>query len=762
MKFGLGQPVRRREDQRLLRGQGRFIDDIVLPGQSHAALLRSPVAHGRIARLDATAARTAPGVLAVWTAAEIAGRLAPLGNELPLDPAPAPVVMPHLAEGTVRYVGQPVAFVVAETRADAEEAAEAIEMEIDELAPVVDPEAALEPGAPGLHGEAPGNLAYRWEMGNRPATEALFATAARVVSTQVLNQRIVVAPMEPRAINIRHDPETARWEGWVGCQGAHGMRAKIARALGVEPGRVRVHVPDVGGGFGMKLMGHPEYGLCALAAQDLGRPVKWVGDRSESFLSDAQGRDMRGTVEGAFDAGGICLAMRMRTVSGLGAYFSTFGAGIHTVFSAGLLGGMYRVQAMHAEVRGAFTNTTPTDAYRGAGRPETIHATERLMEAAAREFGVDPAEFRRRNLLTPDRVPHRTPGGLTFDSLDPHRVMADALARADYAGFATRAAGVAARGRHAGIGLAYYMERTGGQPLEHTRFRLTPDGRLAIWIGTQDTGQGHETAWAQVAHEKLGLDIEAIEVMAGDSDALPAGGGTGGSRSLIMASRVLLRASDDMIARGRRLAAERLEAAESDIEFSAAEGGVFRVAGTDRAVRLAKLAEGPGEIIAKGSVGDSTSTFPNGCHIAEVEIDGETGAARITRYTIADDFGRIINPELAAGQVYGGVVQGIGQIMGEAAAWDPESGQPLAASFMDYRMPRAGDVPRFDLRFVEVPAAANPLGVKGCGESGAVGGIPATALAMRDALIRAGAKPIEAPFTPLRVWEALQRARRAS
>jgi carbon-monoxide dehydrogenase large subunit len=540
------------------------------------------------------------------------------------------------------------------------------------------------------------------------------------------------------------------------------MRAKITRALGVDAGRVRVHVPDVGGGFGMKLMGHPEYGLCALAAQELGRPVKWIGDRSESFLSDAQGRDMRGTVEGAFDAEGICLAMRMRTVSGLGAYFSTFGAGIHTVFSAGLLGGMYRVQAMHAEVRGAFTNTTPTDAYRGAGRPETIHATERLMEAAAREFGIDRAEFRRRNLLTPDKVPHKTPGGLTFDSLDTHRVMADALERADYAGFADRAAEAAARGRHAGIGVAYYMERTGGQPLERTRMRLAPDGRLAIWIGTQDTGQGHDTAWAQIAHEQLGLDFDRIDLMAGDSDALPGGGGTGGSRSLIMASRVLLRASDDMIAQGRKLAADRLEAAEGDIEFSAAEGGVFRIAGTDRTVRLAELAEAPGEIVAHGGVDDTASTFPNGCHVVEVEIDGDTGEARITRYTITDDFGRIINPELAAGQVYGGVVQGIGQIIGEAAAWDPETGQPLAASFMDYRMPRASDLPRFDLRFVEVPAATNPLGVKGCGESGSVGSIPATALAMRDALIRAGAEPIEAPFSPVRVWEALQGGQRAN
>jgi carbon-monoxide dehydrogenase large subunit len=358
----------------------------------------------------------------------------------------------------------------------------------------------------------------------------------------------------------------------------------------VAPDRVRIHVPDVGGGFGMKLMAHPEYGLCALAAKDLGRPVKWIGDRSESFLSDTQGRDMRARIEGAFDAGGHCLAMRMQVVSNLGAFVSTAGAGVHTTFSAPLLGGMYRVPAIHAETRGVFTNTTPTDAYRGAGRPEVIHATERLMDKAAQEFGIDQAAFRRLNLLTPAEVPYRAPGGLVFDSLDPGQVMDLALERADHAGFAARAAAAAGRGRVAGVGVAYYMERTGGAPLERTRMQLSPDGGLQIWIGTQDTGQGHETAWAQVAHEKLGLDLDRITVMAGDSDALPAGGGTGGSRSLIMASRVILLGSDHMIDQGRALAAERLEAAPADIEFSTGEGG--RV--PDRRDRPQRDPDGPG------------------------------------------------------------------------------------------------------------------------------------------------------------------------
>jgi carbon-monoxide dehydrogenase large subunit len=758
MKFGIGQPVRRREDTRLLAGAGQFVDDITLPGQALAALLRSPVAHGRITRLDAGAAREMPGVLAVWTHAETAGRLNPLGSDLPLEPAPAPVTMPHLADDRVRFVGQPIAFVVVESREAALDAVEAIELEIDDLPPVTDPEAAVAEGAPLLHEEAPGNVAYRWECGDREATEALFSEAARVVSTPFLNQRLVVASMEPRAINIRYDPETGRWEGWVGCQGAHGMRAMIARSLGVKKDLVRIHVPDVGGGFGMKLMNHPEYALCALAAHDLGRPVKWVGDRSESFLSDAQGRDLRGTVEGAFDAEGRCLAMRMRTLSGLGASYSSFGVGIHTNFSAPILGGMYAVRALHAEVRGVFTNTTPVDAYRGAGRPETIYATERLMDEAARAFSLDPVEIRRRNLVTPEMLPHRTPGGLTFDSLDPARVLDLALERADHAGFEDRACAARAEGRHRGIGVAYYMERTGGPPVELTRFRVTPDGRLRLWTGTQATGQGHETAWAQIAHEQLGVDFDRIEVLQGDSDALPVGGGTGGSRSLVMASRVILGAADEMIAKGRRLAAEHLEAAEGDIEFAPELGGTFRIAGTDRKTTFAELAEGPGEITSEGRVDDSQATFPNGCHVAEVEIDGETGHLRLLRYTIVDDFGRLVNPDLVAGQVHGGVAQGIGQVMGEEMRWDPDTGQPLIASFLDYRMPRASDLPMFDLQFVEVPATTNPLGVKGCGESGAVAGIPATALAVHDALRRAGTEPVETPFTPVRLWEALRRA----
>ena len=754
MKFGIGQGVARLEDDRLLRGAGRYASDVRLEGQLHAAVLRSPVAHGRLLRIDASAARALPAVRLVYTHEEIAGRLSELGNEFPFDPPPAPVTVPPLARDRVRFVGQPVAFVVAETREAAEEACEAIELDIEELPVVTDAEAALEEDAPQLHDAAPGNLAYDWSHGDAAEVARIFEHAPHVVRTRVVNQRLAVVPLEPRAIVIRHDPETERWEGWVGTQGSHGMRGRIAGALGVDPGRIRIHTPDVGGGFGMKLMTHPEYGLAALAAQETGRPVRWVGDRSESFLSDAQGRDLRGRVEGAFDREGRILALRSDTVSGLGAQYSSFGVAIHTVFSAPLLGGMYDVPAIHARVRGAFTNTTPMDAYRGAGRPEVIYATERLIEQAARELDIDGVELRRRNLLTPDRLPHATPGGFTFDSLDCHRVLDRALEAADHAGFEDRAAEAAMRGALAGIGVAYYMERTGGGPVEMTRIRLDPQGGAEIAIGTQSTGQGHATAWAQILHASLGIPFERIRLAEGDSDTLPAGGGTGGSRSAKMASRVILKAAEDIEAQGRTLAAARLEAAEADIEFSP-ETAAYRIAGTDRSVALAELVAEAGGLTGAGEVDGRESTFPNGCHVAEVEIDRETGRLTLTRYTIVDDFGRLINPALAAGQVHGGVAQGLGQVIGEQAVWDPETGQPLTGSFMDYAIPRAADLPAFDLAFEEVPAATNPLGVKGCGEAGSVAAIPAAALAVLDALHRAGVGPVETPHTPLRLWQAL-------
>jgi carbon-monoxide dehydrogenase large subunit len=766
MRFGLGQPVRRREDARFLTGRGRFVDDLGPPGALRAVVLRSPHAHARIRSADASAARAMSGVAAVWLGADVADRLAPLAGEFPLaqsDGRPAaPAALPHLARDRALWAGQPVAFVVAETAAQARDAAEAVAIDYAPLPPVTDPEAALSPGAPLLHPGAPGNLAYDWAVGDAAAVDAAFAGAAHVVRVRAVSQRVVVASLEPRAILATYDAATGRWEIEVGSQGVHAMRARIAAALKVAPDRLRVRTPDVGGGFGMKLMAHPEYGLAALAAADLGRPVAWTGDRADAMLGDAQGRDLTTDAEGAFDADGRILALRWSSVSNLGASYSSFGAGVHTAFSAPLTGGMYRVPVLFHRVRGAFTTTTPTDAYRGAGRPEMIYATERLMEAAAHAIGLDPVEIRRLNLVTPAELPYSTPGGMRFDSLDPLTNLDRATAAADRAGFPARRAEAEARGRLRGMGVAYYMERTGGGPVERAALTVTPDGRATARVGTQSTGQGHETVWAQVIHERLGVDFAAVAVEPGDSDALDAGGGTGGSRSLIMAGRVLILAAEEIVAKARRLAAVRLEAAEADIGFSAAEGGLFRVAGTDRAVRLATLAAEAGGIDGTGAVDDREATYPNGCHVAEVELDPETGGVAVAAYTIVDDFGRIANPLLAEGQVQGGVVQGLGQALMEGVRWDPSTGQPLTASLMDYALPRAADAPPLTASFNETaPTPTNPLGVKGCGEAGAVAATPALALAVHDALRSAGAAPVETPLTPDRLWRALASATRS-
>ncbi|MGM0584430.1 MAG: xanthine dehydrogenase family protein molybdopterin-binding subunit [Pseudomonadota bacterium] len=762
MKFGLGQPVRRREDVRFLKGEGQYVDDLTQPGDLAGFVVRSPVAHGRIASLDVSAAREAPGVRLVWTWADVKDRLNPLTNDAPVQQADgsdmAPATMPHLAEDAVRFVGQPVAFIVADTREQAEEAAELVEIDIDDLPCVVDARAALAPDAPQLHEGAPGNRAYAWSVGDRDRTEAAFAKAAKTVSVEVVNQRVVVASMEPRANRTEYDAAADRWLIWAGTQGSHNLRGKLSRQLGVEPERIRVRTPDVGGGFGMKLQAHPEDALIALAAQSLGKPVHWTADRGEAFLSDAQGRDLRTVAEGAFDENGRVLAMRMKSVSNLGAYYSTFGAAIHTAFSAPITGGMYDLPVFFHEVEGAFTNTTPTDAYRGAGRPEQIHVTEQLMEAAAVEFGMDRAEFRRLNLITPDQIPYTTHGECVFDSAEPARNLDDALKASDWAGFPARRAEAEKRGRLAGIALAYYFERTGGGPVERAFLDVTPEGKVRAAVGTQSTGQGHETAWAQVIREQLGVELEQVELMSGDSDLLEAGGGTGGSRSLIMASRVFIKAAEDVIEKAREGAAQKLEAAPADIEYSVEEGGRFRIKGTDRSCTLFEAVGELGGVRGEGGVDDRESTFPNGAHVAEVEVDPDTGEVTLTRYTIVDDFGTVLNPLLVEGQVHGGVVQGVGQVFGEAMAWDAETGQPLSGSFMDYRMPRAADFPDFGFQLNEIPAQTNPMGVKGCGEAGCVGGIPSAALAVQDALRSAGVARSGPPFTPLSVWQALHAA----
>ncbi|MCI4661139.1 MAG: xanthine dehydrogenase family protein molybdopterin-binding subunit [Neomegalonema sp.] len=767
-KFGIGARMARLEDDRLLRGQGRYVDDLTLPDQLIAYVFRSPFAHGRIRALDVNAAREAPGVVSVLTHDEAAFLgLKPLTDRSGLknaDGSPiAPVMTPQLAVDAVRFVGQPVALIVAHTREQARDAAELIELDVEEAPVVIGARAALEPGAPELHALAPGNLSYDWEIGDAAAVAGAFEAAAHVTRLPVQVQRIVANAMEPRAILARYDGESERWEIHTVSQGVHGMRGQLAQQLGVAPDRLRVMTPDVGGGFGMKLMVHPEYALIAAAAKDLGRAIKWTADRSESFLSDAQAREMDVIVEGAFDEGGKVLAIRADVVSNLGAYYSQFGASIHAPFSAGLLGSIYRVPMMHSRVRGAFSNTVPTDAYRGAGRPEINYVTERLFDQAAHELGLDAAEIRRRNLLTAADMPYSTMGGLHFDSGDCVAHLEMALEKAGYGEREARRAAALEEGKAYGMGVCYYMERTGGGPAESTRVQIQPAGRAQIAIGTQSNGQGHHTAWAQILHEKLGIDPSTVQLAEGDSDALAVGGGTGGSRSLIMAHRVLYLAADQIIEKGKDIAARKLEADVADIEFSPREGGQFRIAGTDRAMDLFAAAAAAQEVLGEealtgeGAISERTATYPNGAHVVEVAVDLETGALEILRYVIVDDFGNILNPLLVEGQVHGGIAQGIGQALMEAAVLDPQTGQPLSGSYMDYAMPRAADMPMFDLTLSQAaPCQTNPMGVKGCGEAGSVGATPAVVLAALDALRPHGVEDLQTPLTPLRLWTALR------
>jgi len=663
-------------------------------------------------------------------------------------------------------------LVVADTLAAAQAAAELVMVDYDELPVVVQGERALDADAPQLHPDAPGNMAYDWEVGDAAATDAGFADAAHISRLRITNPRIVVNTIEPRAVNASYDPGSERWDVWCGTQGSHAMRGQIAGVLQVDPSRVRLRTPDVGGGFGMKLMLHPEYAVICKSAELLGRPVKWTADRSEAFLSDLQGRDITTFAEAACDAEGRILAMRLSSVSNLGAYPSRAAPSCHTVFCGDLAPTVYRIGAVHNRVRGVYTNMTPMDAYRGAGRPEQNYIMERMMDRVGADMGLTQDEVRRRNLAGPDLMPWTTALGVTFDSGNFPALLDKAIAKADFHGYAARRQDAARRGKLGGIGLIYYMERTGGGPVETARVQLIPgmDGApnvARIWAGTQSTGQGHETAFAQIVRERLGIDFDVIEWVAGDSDALPVGGGTGGSRSLLMAGRSFLHATEDVIAKARAGAAEALEAAEADIEFQPAEGGEFRVAGTDRTVDLfTAVANLPADtraeeevgIIGEGGVNGREGTYPNGCHICEVEIDPGTGHVALTRYTVVDDFGNMVNPMLVIGQVQGGVGQGIGEALCEEAVYDSDTGQPIAGSYMDYTMPKADDMPMIEVDFLPTICTTNELGIKGCGEAGTVGAAPAVICAALDALRPVGVTEIDMPLTPVKVWSAIQGA----
>ncbi|HEY0526999.1 MAG TPA: xanthine dehydrogenase family protein molybdopterin-binding subunit [Stellaceae bacterium] len=772
-EFGFGQSVRRKEDVRLLTGRGCFIEDRNLPGQAHAALLRSPHAHARLVAIDAAAALTMPGVLAVLTGADLeADRIGTIPASFkppvfPGSPQDTPVVeppYPALARDRVRFVGDPVALVVAETREQAREAVERIVVEYDPLPSVTETADAASPDAPRLWEAAPGNVAFAWYAGDAAAVEAGFTAARHVVRLELINNRIVAAAMETRGALGAFDAATDRYTLYTASQMPHGLRDHLAHALGVPDDAVRVVIGDVGGGFGLKNALYPEQLLVLWAARRLERPVKWIGERAEAFLSDYQGRDHVTRAALALDAEHRFLALRVDTIANLGAYLSPKGV-LSPTSNTPALAGPYRTPAIHVAVTGVFTNTVPTDVYRGAGRPEAIYTLERLVDAAARDLGVDPAELRRRNLVTPDEMPFQTPLGLVYDSGDFAHVLDEALRRAGREGFAARRAESAPRGKLRGLGFSHYVERVAGGWPETSELELHPDGRATAYLGTMSNGQGHETAYAQLVADVLGLGIDEVEVVQGDTDRVRSGHGTGGSASLPIAGAALARATDAVIERCRRTAGEMLETATVDIEFA---DGCFRVAGTDRSVSLKELAKtvcaaeaGGGPIREEGHFKPAQPTFPNGCHACEIEIDPETGTVEIVAYTMVHDFGRVLNPMLLQGQLHGGVAQGIGQAALERVAVDPESGQPLAGSFMDYCVPRADDLPCFAFAATETPSS-NPLGVKGCGEAGAAGAPPAFVNAVVDALAPLGVRHVDMPVTPERLWRAIREARAAA
>jgi carbon-monoxide dehydrogenase large subunit len=770
-QFGIGQPVRRVEDRRFITGRGRYLDDIARPRQAHAVFLRSPHAHAAIRAVDVSAAAAAPGVVAVLTGADLAAD--GLGT-VPCVSGVAGAVLPPrpaIVTDRVRHVGDTVAMVVAESAAAARDAADLIAVDYEPLPAAVDTVGALAPGQPLVWDEARNNLCFEWEVGDNAAVSRAATAAKHKVTLTLVNNRVVVTSMEPRGAIGEYDPGEDAYTLWSSTQGSHFVRNLLAEhVLHIPENRIRVVTPDVGGGFGMKLFLYPEHVLVLWAAKRTGRAVKWVPDRADSFMTDTQGRDNVTRLDLSLDESLKFLGLSVELTANMGAYLSNFAPEIPTYSGAVMHSGVYAIPAIHVAVKGVFTHTVPVDAYRGAGRPEAAYALERLIEFAARKLGVTPAELRRRNLVPAAAMPYATPLGLTYDSGDFVRNLDQALASADAAGFAQRRAAAKARGHYRGMGQAVYIEQSGFPPDEFAELRFDPSGTLTVLMGSQSSGQGHQTAYAQLASEKLGLDLEKIRVQQGDSAAIAFGRGTGGSRSIPVGGAALMHAADKLIAKGKRIAAHLLEAAEADIAFdAAADGGEFAIAGTDRKVTLdavARAAFNPAQLPADVEPGFAESghftppapTFPNGVHVCEVEIDPETGIVRIERYLVVDDFGVVINPLLLAGQVNGGIAQGVGQAMLERTVFDPQSGQLLSGTLQDYALPRADDLPALEFAYNVVPCRTNPLGVKGAGEAGAIGSPPALINAIVDALAELGIEHIDMPATPEVVWRTIRAA----
>ncbi len=764
-KFGVGQSVLRVEDQKFITGEGRYTDDINLDGQAYGVAVRSPEAHARIKNIDVTAAKTAPGVIAVILADDITAH----GNidlpcAIPMEnrdgSAGITPLRPVLCKDRVRHVGDHVAFIVAETPVQAKDAAELVIVDYDSLPATANTANAADGNQPLVHDHVPNNLAFDWEFGDRAGTETALSKADYVVELELINNRLISNPMEPRAAVA--DFKGSELTIHVCTQGGWLFLDPLASVMGIDREKIRVLTPDVGGGFGTKAFFYPEYALASVASRQLNRPVKWTAERSaDVFLSDVMGRDHVTKAKLGLDADHNILGMEVETTANMGAYCNMFAPFIPTGAALKVLPGVYDVKNMVYRVLGVLTNTTPVDAYRGAGRPESIYLMERLIDKAARQLGVEPVELRRKNYIGAGAMPFKTTAGEVYDSGEFSRVTDEAFKIADVAGFKSRKA---ASAKYRGIGMSYYIESTMGDPQEAAKIRFEEDGMVSIVVGTQSGGQGHATAYAQVLVDRLGVPFEKIQMVEGDTRELKQGGGTGGSRSLTAEGLAIRKASDVVIESGKHYASQEFETAIADIQFSR-ETGEFNVTGTDRKISVLELAAKSKSMTPPGNqepgmdaeaIADIPQwTFPNGCHIAEVEVDPETGVVTVERYTAVDDFGVVVNPMLVAGQVHGGVVQGIGQALYENAVYD-EAGQLVSGSLMDYCMPRADGVPSMTVSTVEVPCKNNEMGVKGCGEAGSVASPASVINGIIDALQHLGVTEVDMPATPEAIWQVIQ------
>jgi aerobic carbon-monoxide dehydrogenase large subunit len=769
-KYGVGQPVRRKEDDTLVRGKGKYTDDFNLPGQCYAWIVRSSHAHGIIRGIDTSAAKAMPGVLGVWTGTDLASAgYAPFTCGLPLKSRDgSPLLQTNrmpLVTDKVRYVGDAVAFVVAETLAQARDAGEAVVLDIDPLPAVTSPGDAVKSGAPQLYDHIPNNVALDYHFGDAAKIEAAFAAAAHVTKLDIVNTRVAVVAMEPRAALASYDKTSERFTIQVPTQGVSGNRANLAKNMNLPNEKVRILTANVGGSFGMKNINYPEYMCILYAAKLLGRPVKWTDERSTSFLSDSQGRSQDIHAELALDAEGKFLAVRLNGYGNLGAYITGVAPGPLSLNTGKNLASVYRTPLLSVDIKCVLTNTTHLGAYRGAGRPEANYFMERLIDRAADEMGIDRLTLRKRNFIKPAQMPFAAASGVTYDSGDFKGVFDKALEISDHAGFAKRKKDSRKRGKLRGIAVGSYLEVTAPPSGELGKITFEPDGSIKLTTGTLDYGQGHATPFAQVLCAQLGVPFERVTLEQSDSDLVRFGNGTGGSRSITATGKAIVESSALVIAKGKQAAAHLMEAAEGDIEFA---GGRFTIAGTDRSIDIMELSrrlrEGkmpedvPSSLDVDHNTTDTPSTFPNGCHVAEVEIDPDTGVVKIVRYTGVNDFGTIVNPMIVAGQLHGGVAQGIGQALMEEVSYD-ESGQPITGSFMDYALPRAGDIPTMDVGDHPSPAKSNPLGTKGCGEAGCAGSMVCIVNAVLDALSEYGIKHIDMPLTPERVWRAIRDAK---